>query len=98
MELSKIKAYINTISLPVRLVAIIKGQKDSFLFDGKTFPEGLEAVYPCDYTLENEYHKEQWDKYIDGLAVEEKKEDVTQDAPRRGRPPKKSMEETIGEG
>lgn len=98
MELSKIKAYLNTISLPVRLVVIIKGQKDSFLFDGKTFPEGLEAVYPCDYTLENEYHKEQWDKYIDGLVGVEEKKEETVEAPRRGRPPKKSMEETMGEG
>ena len=49
MELGKIKAFLTTISLPVRLVVFINGKRDSFLFDGKNYPEGLESVYLSDY-------------------------------------------------
>lgn len=99
MELGKIKAFLTTISLPVRLVVFINGKRDSFLFDGKNYPEGLESVYLSDYQCDNEYHKQKFDEYIEGFtSVEEKKEEPIVEAPRRGRPPKKSMEETLSEG
>ena len=95
MKLENIKAFLNTISLPVRLVVIINGKRDSFEFDGVHFPEGLEAVYTCDYVIDNPYHKEKFDKYIDSLspvvtndAKGEPQSEVIE-APRRVRPPKK---------
>lgn len=92
MKLENIKAFLNTISLPVRLVAIINGKRDSFEFDGNNFPEGLEAVYTCDYVLDNPYHKEKFDEYIDSLSPIVSNDAKDQEAPRRGRPPKKVME------
>ena len=92
MKLENIKAFLNTISLPVRLVAIINGKRDSFEFDGVHFPEGLEAVYTCDYVLDNPYHKEKFDEYIDSLSPIISNDAKDQEAPRRGRPPKKVME------
>jgi hypothetical protein len=98
MKLENIKAFLNTISLPVRLVAIINGKRDSFEFDGKNFPEGLEAVYTCDYVLDNPYHKEnsmntliRFSPIISNDAKGEPQSEVIE-APRRGRPPKKVME------
>lgn len=92
MKLENIKAFLNTISIPVRLVAIINGKRDSFEFDGKNFPEGLEAVYTCDYVLDNPYHKEKFDEYIDSLSPVASNDAQEHEAPRRGRPPKKVME------
>ena len=92
MKLENIKAFLNTISLPVRLVVIINGKRDSFEFDGVHFPEGLEAVYTCDYVLDNPYHKEKFDEYIDSLSPIVSNDAKDQEAPRRGRPPKKVME------
>ena len=71
---------------------IINGKRDSFEFDGKNFPEGLEAVYTCDYVLDNPYHKEKFDEYIDSLSPIISNDAKDQEAPRRGRPPKKVME------
>lgn len=95
MELNQIKAYLATISTPVRLVTIVNGKRDSFNFDGKEFPEGLESVYPCDYVLDNPYHKEKFDEYIASLSPVVANDDEVKEAPRRGRPPKKVMEGEI---